>query len=237
MRAAYDFDMPTVVLVRHGRTTANAAGILAGWGTGVLLDDAGVAQATALAGRMADVPLAAVICSPLERTVQTTELLLAGRDVVVHHDDRLGECRYGDWTGGELKVLEKQPLWRVVQVHPSAATFPGPDGESIPQMQHRAVAAIRDWNDRLGDDAVYAVVSHGDIIKAILADALGMHLDHYQRITVDPCSVSVVEYTRLRPFVVRTNDTGGDLTGLARRPGRRRRRRSADAVVGGGSGR
>ena len=127
-------------------------------------------------------------------------------------------------------------MWKVVQAHPSAAVFPGDQGESMAHMQHRAVSAIRDWNERLGPEAIYAVVSHGDVIKAILADALGMHLDQFQRIRVDPCSVSVVDYTPLRPFVGRTNDTGGSLDGLVRRPGRKRRRRTSDAAVGGGAG-
>ncbi len=129
-------------------------------------------------------------------------------------------------------------MWKVVQSHPSAAAFPGASGESMAQMQHRAVSAVREWNATLGDLAVYAVVSHGDVIKACLADALGMHLDLFQRISVDPCSVSVVSYTPTRPFVLRTNDTGGDLSWLAAPPKRRRGRKAAsDAEVGGGAGR
>jgi broad specificity phosphatase PhoE len=107
-------------------------------------------------------------------------------------------------------------------------------------MQARGVAAVREWNARLGDDAVYAVVSHGDVIKAVLADALGLHLDQFQRIVVDPASVSIVTYTPLRPFVVRLNDSGGELAFLAPRKGRRRKRPEAeaasDAAVGGGAG-
>ena len=108
-------------------------------------------------------------------------------------------------------------------------------------MSARAVAAVRDWNQRLsGDgDPTYAVVSHGDVIKAILADALGLHLDTFQRISVDPCSVSIVRYTDLRPFVLRVNDVGGDLSGLVPPPPRsrgRRRKPSSDAAVGGGAG-
>ncbi len=95
--------------------------------------------------------------------------------------------RYGDWTGGELKKLAKDPLWKVVQAHPSAMTFPGEGGEAMRDMQTRAVDAVREWNQRHGPDAVYVVVSHGDVIKAVLADALGMHLDQFQRIEVDPC--------------------------------------------------
>jgi probable phosphomutase (TIGR03848 family) len=236
--------MATVLLIRHGRTKANADGVLAGWTPGVVLDDKGAEQARALAARLSIVPLTAVVTSPLERTRETADLMLAGREaaVPVHVDDRVGECRYGDWTGGSLKTLAKEPMWKVVQAHPSAAVFPGAEGESMAHMQHRAVSAVREWNERLGPDAIYAVVSHGDVIKAILADALGMHLDQFQRLRVDPCSVSVVDYTPLRPFVTRTNDVGGDLAGLvppAPKKGRRaasRPRRTSDAVVGGGAG-
>lgn len=230
--------MTTVLFIRHGHTKANADGVLAGWSPGVTLDDKGREQASALGLRLAGAPLAGVVTSPLERTVETADLMLAAAalDVPRHVDERLGECHYGDWTGATLKSLAKDPMWQVVQSHPSAAVFP--DGESMATMQHRAVTAVREWNARLGDDAVYAVVSHGDVIKACLADALGMHLDQFQRIMVDPCSVSVVSYSPLRPFIVRTNDTGGDLSWLARpKPRRRGRKAAADAVVGGGAGR
>lgn len=229
--------MTTVLLIRHGRTTANGAGVLAGWTEGVSLDDTGRAQATALGQRLAGVPLAAVVRSPLLRCAETADGLLAGRaDVPVHVDGRVGEVRYGDWSGRELKKLAKDPLWKVVQAHPSAMEFPGEEGEAMRDMQARAVDAVRSWNIRLGDDAVYAVVSHGDVLKAVVADALGLHLDGFQRIVVDPGSVSVVTYTPLRPFVVRLNDTGSDLGFLV--PPRRRRRRTptSDAAVGGGAG-
>ena len=233
--------MTTVLLVRHGRTTANDAGVLAGWTEGVSLDGTGQAQAQALAARLASVPLVAVVASPLQRCRETTDLFLDGRDVPVHPDDRLGEVRYGEWSGKELKKLAKEPLWKVVQSHPSAMTFPGEGGESLRAMADRAVDAVRDWNSRLAsdkEDAVYAVVSHGDVIKAILADALGMHLDQFQRLVVDPGSVSIVSYTPLRPFVLRVNDVGGDLSFLAPRKGTRRRRKapSSEASLGGGRG-
>lgn len=224
--------MATVLLIRHGRTTANASGTLAGWTPGVHLDDRGQEQGRELARRLACLPLAAVVISPLERTRETASLMLEDRSVPVHVDDRIAECRYGDWTGEKLSALAKDPLWKVVQGHPSAVTFPGESGESMMAMQNRAVAAVRDWNQRLGASSIYAMVSHGDVIKAILADALGMHLDQFQRLHVDPASVSVVDYSPLRPFVVRTNDSSGDLSGLVPKKGRRRR--TSDAQVGGG---
>jgi probable phosphomutase (TIGR03848 family) len=231
----------TVLLVRHGRTSANAGGVLAGWTPGVHLDDTGRAQAAALAQRLLPVPLAAVVTSPLERCLETAAPLVSGRDGLEPQvDDRVGECHYGDWQGRELRKLAKDPLWRVVQAHPSAVTFPGDGGESMRDSQARAIAAVRDWNARLGPDATYVVCSHGDLIKSVVADALGLHLDFFQRLVVDPCSLTVVHYTELRPFLVRLNDTGGGVEALLparRRPRRsRRRHQESDAVVGGGAG-
>ncbi|MQA97282.1 MAG: MSMEG_4193 family putative phosphomutase [Streptosporangiales bacterium] len=240
--------MTTVLLVRHGLTRMTGP-VLAGWTHGVHLDDRGREQARRVADRLAPVPLTAVVASPLERCQETAAAILAERDGAgIRTDERFGECRYGDWTGRPIAELAKEPLWRVVQAHPSAARFPGADGESLAEVQHRAVAAVRDWNRRFGPDATYLVCTHGDVIKAIVADALGLHLDLFQRIQADPCSLTVIRYTELRPFVERVNDTGGDVTGLvpkpAGRPAKRRwwRRRTgseaqgSDAHVGGGAG-
>src|SRR5581483_3316256 len=139
--------------------------------------------------------------------------------------------------------LATEPLWQTVQAQPSAATFPGPDGESMRELSARAVEAAREWDaavaEEHGPDAVWLACTHGDMIKAIVADALGLHLDLFQRIAVDPASVTVIRYTPLRPFLLVANDTGGDLSGLRppKRPRRARRQPvSSDAQVGGGSG-
>jgi probable phosphomutase (TIGR03848 family) len=233
-----------VLLVRHG-LTATTGEVLTGRTPGIPLDDRGRAQAAALAARLAPVLLDAIITSPLERCRQTAEAIAAARDggpAEVTDDDRVAECMYGDWTGRPLKELAKDPLWPVVQAHASAVTFPGPDGESMPDMQHRAVAAVRDWNARLGQNAAYVLCSHGDVIKAIITDSLGLHLDQCQRIQVDPCSLSVIRYTPLRPFLLRLNDTGGGTADLARRPADgeeaegQEHRNEGDAMVGGGAG-
>ena len=233
--------MATVILVRHGRTTANAAGVLAGRTKGVHLDATGHKQAEATAARLAPVPLSAVVTSPLERTRETAKPIAAAQTDSSRPVSEKGlvECDYGSWSGQDLKTLAKEPLWRTVQAHPSAAVFP--DGESMADMSARAVAAVRRWDARVtdehGPEALWVAVSHADIIKAVLADALGMHLDAFQRLVVDPASVSVVRYTPLRPFVLSMNTTEGDLSHLrppARRP--RRRKVSSDATVGGGAG-
>ena len=227
--------MSTVLLVRHG-LTAMTGPVLAGRTPGVHLDERGQKQAAAVAERIAAVPLAAVVTSPMERCVETAEAIRAEQagEPAWHVEERLIECGYGDWTGRPLKELVKEPLWKVVQSQPSAVRFP--NGEALPEMAARASAAIRDWDQQLGEDAVWVACTHGDIIKAVLADALGLHLDQYQRIVPDPCSVSVIRYTATRPYVMRVNDVGGELAAFA--PPKRRRRRStgADATVGGGAG-
>jgi probable phosphomutase (TIGR03848 family) len=238
-----------VFLARHG-LTAPTGSVLTGWTSGIPLDDRGQRQAVNLGARLAVMPLAAIITSPLERCRQTAAAVAAageGRPAVVEvvEDDRFGECHYGDWTGQPLKRLAREPLWRVVQAHPGAARFPGADGESFLDMQHRAVSAIRDWNTRLGPDAAYLVCSHGDVIKSIIADSLGMHIDMLQRIQVDPASLTVIRYTPLRPFLLRMNDTGGAVDNLVPKkpnepsesqPSARSARREAEAAVGGGAG-
>jgi probable phosphomutase (TIGR03848 family) len=229
--------MTLVLIVRHG-LTASTGKALTGWMPGISLDDRGQQQAAAVGERLADVPLAAIVSSPLERCQQTAGIIgdrHAGEPLPVQLEDRLGECRYGDWTGKSLRQLSRDPLWRVVQAHPSAVTFPGPEGEAMTAMQQRAVAAVRDWNARLGPDAAYLICSHGDVIKAILADALGMHLDMSQRIQVDPCSLSIIRYTTLRPFVLRMNDVSTDPAGLSALAGKRAVAQN-DAQVGGGAG-
>jgi probable phosphoglycerate mutase len=230
----------TVLLVRHG-LTATTGQLLTGWTPGVGLDERGRAQAKALGERLVPVPLDAIVSSPLDRCRQTVEEIVAaraGHAAAPAIDDRVGECKYGDWTGKPLQELAKDPLWPVVQAHPSAVRFPGPEGESMLDMQHRAVSAIREWNVRLGQDATYLVCSHGDVIKAIVADSLGLHLDQCQRIVADPCSLTVIRYTPLRPFLLRLNDMGGVVDDLLPRPqpADGGNTQSSDAVIGGGAG-
>jgi probable phosphomutase (TIGR03848 family) len=211
--------MTTVLLVRHGLTAATGA-VLSGWTAGVHLDERGRAQVAALGERLLPVPLAAVICSPLERCRETAEAILGGRNPVppLHVDEQLGEVDYGGWTGRPLRELRKEPLWAVIQATPSAAVFP--EGEPLAAMSARAAAAVRRWNADLGPDVTYAVVSHGDVIKAIVADALGLHLDGFQRIVVDPAALSVVRYGPRGTHVERVNDCGGNVAALL--PARRR---------------
>jgi probable phosphomutase (TIGR03848 family) len=203
--------------------------VLAGWTPEVHLNERGRTQAAELAARLAPVPLDLVVASPLDRCQETAQAVVAGREgLQVQTDDRFGEVRYGDWTGRPLEELAKEDLWKVVQAHPSAVRFPG--GEAMADAQHRAVTAVREWNDGLKPDATFLVCSHGDIIKSIIADALGLHLDQFQRIQADPAALTVIRYTEMRPFVVRLNDNGGKVDDLLAKSGQ-----DSDAPVGGGA--
>jgi broad specificity phosphatase PhoE len=195
----------TVILLRHGRSTSNTAHVLAGRSEGVELDDKGREQAAGLVERIGELPIRAVVSSPLLRCRQTVEPL-------------------------------KEPLWAVVQAHPSAAVFPG--GEGLAEVQTRAVAAVREHDARLAEqhngDVLWLACTHGDVIKAVVADALGLHLDGFQRVSADPASVSVIRYTRLRPFVLHSNHTGASLTSaLTPPPAPEGDPPTEDAVVGG----
>ncbi|GAB3529884.1 MSMEG_4193 family putative phosphomutase [Arthrobacter monumenti] len=226
--------MATVILVRHGRTTANASGLLAGRSVGIGLDQIGRDQAALTGDRLAAVPVVGVVSSPLERCQQTAQLILDRQTGAPYApvDPDLTECDYGRWQGRKLSDLANEDLWSAVQSQPSAVTFP--DGESMAAMQTRSVAAIRrhdaSFESVHGPGAVWVAVSHGDIIKSILADALGMHLDLFQRINVGPASVSIVRYGANRPTVHATNTDAGDLSWLTHSVN------SDDAPVGGGAG-
>ncbi|GAA3278738.1 histidine phosphatase family protein [Paenarthrobacter aurescens] len=226
--------MATVILVRHGRTTANATGLLAGRADGVSLDQTGREQAALTADRISAVPVVGVVSSPLERCLQTARFILDRQTGTPYAPVELDltECDYGQWQGRLLSDLATEDLWPVVQTQPSAVVFPG--GESMAAMQARSVAAIRRHDAAFeaehGPGAVWVAVSHGDVIKSILADALGMHLDLFQRLNVGPASVSIIRYGPHRPSVYATNTDAGDLGWLSSGL------HSGDAPVGGGAG-
>ena len=210
--------------------------MLAGRTPGVRLDETGVTQVGRTAARLAAGAAGGGGVEPA-RALPTDRPgrrpCPAASSIRVVTDRGLTECDYGDWQGRPLKELAKEPLWKVVQTQPSAATFPG--GESLATMQARVVDAVRRRDAAVeaehGPGAVWVAVSHGDLVKAVLADALGMHLDLFQRIHVDPASVSIVRYTAARPFVLATNTHDGDLSWLVPPPPKKGRSRRAPATA------
>ncbi len=197
--------MDLLLLFRHA-VTADTGTRLSGWTPGLHLSDEGHEQARALAERLAPVAIDAVYASPLERCQETAAAVAEPRGLKVETVEDVGEVRYGTWTGRELKELAKEDLWRTVQRYPSGARFP--DGESIYEMQVRAVAALERLRAGHPDQTV-AVCSHADVIKAVAAHYLGLHLDLFQRLEISPAGLTAFAFTPV-PHLLRLNGTGGD---------------------------
>ncbi len=186
--------MANLVVVRHGRAAHNVAGTLAGRAPDIQLDAVGLAQAAALGERLAGVKFTAVVCSPILRCRQTLETLMtsAGMELGFESDERFTEVDYGDWTGRGITDLEANwELWSMLQHTPSRVAFAG--GEPMQEVHDRVVAGVRDWNHRVGT-GTWLLVSHGDPVKALIADALGVCFDDFQRIVVDPAAATIIEY-------------------------------------------
>jgi probable phosphoglycerate mutase len=194
----------SLFLIRHARAEYHP-GRLYGWTPGVRLAADGVEDAKRLGERLEPVRFNAIYASPLERCLQTAEALAAGRGLPIKTVDALGEVQYGSWTGKSFKTLARTKLWRTVQLHPSRATFPG--GESLRAMQARGVEAIEEIRGRHRNGHV-AVVSHADLLKAVVAHYLGLHLDLFQRIEVAPASVTLLTFWGDFPRLLRLSDTG-----------------------------
>lgn len=216
--------MTTLLLVRHGRSTSNTAGTLAGRTPGVELDEQGRSQAMTAGERLRGVRLDLAVRSPMLRCEQTLDLVLSSGAVapVVEVDDEATECDYGDWSNRLLSDLAGEPLWREVQRHPSQVVFPG--GESMAAMAARIARVVARGNERAtalapeGAEPTWLLVGHGDPIKAVVSQALGQPFDDFQRIMVDPASITVIRYPSAgqadegaHPLVVAVNTTEGQV--------------------------
>ncbi len=193
--------MTTIYLVRHA-VTPHTGHKLTGWMEGVHLTEEGRAQAERTADLLAEVPFKAVYASPIDRTIETARIVANrhGLDVKVNHD--IGEVRYGKWTNRSLKTLARTKLWSTIQRWPSAVRFP--DGETLREVQTRAVDGIEKLRTERPRDTL-CCVSHGDVIKLIVAHYLGLHIDLFQRIFIGPGSVSVIHVSDYGPQVMSLN--------------------------------
>jgi probable phosphomutase (TIGR03848 family) len=214
--------MRLLLLLRHA-VTEDTGARLSGWTPGLHLSERGREQAKGLADRLGPVPLEALYASPLERCQETAAVVAEAKGLKVDTLEDVGEVRYGDWTGRALKELAREPLWKVVQSTPSAARFP--EGESLFEMQARAVLAVERLRGAHPSQTV-AVCSHADVIKALTCHYLGMHLDLFQRLVVGPASLTAIAFGPV-PSLVRLNDTGGNADLAPPRRARRRRRGEA----------
>ena len=196
--------MTLLLLIRHGANDW-VHGRLAGWTPGVHLNAEGRQQAVALATRLASLPIDAIYTSPLERTVETAQAIAGPRGLPLRLVDGLGEVKYGEWQGAELKELYKHELWPGVQFYPSGTRFPG--GETLGEAQVRVVTTL-DTLRAQHPKGIIAVVSHADLIKLALAYYIGMHVDLFQRLEIHPCSLTALAFTRMGPRLIAYNDTG-----------------------------
>ena len=220
--------MPKIVLIRHAHSLANAAGVLSGRLPNVNLSKTGQEQSERLADRLGRLVISEVRISPMERCSQTIAPWLKkyGKSVKVISDHNLIEVDYGKWSGKKLAILSRAKLWRKVQSQPSAVTFP--DGESLAEMQVRAMASVHEFFS--SDLELTIMVSHGDVIKAIVASSLGMHLDDFQRIVIDPASITILESNGGAIRLTRLNDSDSSVSDLLQSKNKR------GHLLGGGKG-
>jgi len=220
--------VPKIVLIRHAHSTANAAGVLSGQLPNVHLSKSGQEQAERLAERLGKLTIAEVQLSPMDRCFETLAPWLAkyGKSVTVISQPNLVEVDYGNWSGKKLATLSRAKLWRKVQGQPSAVTFP--QGESLAQMQVRAMKTVHDFFE--SNLELTIMVSHGDVIKSIVASSLGMHLDDFQRIVIDPASITILESSGGSIRLTRLNDSDSSISELLQSKNKR------GHLLGGGKG-
>ncbi len=179
-------------LVRHAHTAALGV-CLAGRGDGWPLTHEGFAACDRLADGLAHLPLAAIVASPMRRAQQTASCIAARFSMPVLTDPAFDEIDCGDWTGRSFAELRDDPAWQAWNRHRGLARAPG--GETMFSAQARAMTGLVGLAAAWPDAAV-VVVSHADIVKAVLGSLLGAPLDMMHRMVVDPASRSVV---RLHP--------------------------------------
>lgn len=198
--------MTTIFLIRHAENDFMRKRKLAGWLPGVHLNEHGRAQSEALVTLFEDARLAAIYSSPLERAMETAVPLARSKKLRVVPRPALGEIKYGDWQGRSLALLSHRKMWSVVQSTPSLARFPG--GESFREAQARVIGELETLRGlHPSPKALIACVSHADAIKLALSHYLGQPMDLFQRLMVDPASISILMLTESRVRVVCINDT------------------------------
>ena len=224
--------MTRILLIRHAHSVANERGILAGRADGVFLTARGESQAEELAKRLSGSKISKVHISPLERCHLTINPLIksipAKERPKIHINQDLSEVDYGKWTGKKLTTLYRAKLWKTVQNRPSAMYFP--EGEGLAHMQVRAMRAV---HAAAAEGGLQIIVSHGDVIKSIIAEVLGTHLDNFQKIVIDPASITVLDFDGSDFRILTLNNTTTPIVELAKASSAKRATR---ALLGGGSG-
>jgi probable phosphomutase (TIGR03848 family) len=203
--------MARIVLLRHAHSVANEKNLLAGRTAGISLSKTGKEQAQDLIARLGNIHFDEVAISPLQRCRETIDPWLdtTGAKSRLVVDDSISEVDYGNWSGKTLASLRRKAQWKVVQDFPSQMTFP--EGESLLEMQGRALSGFYRLNAAKGKGP-RLLVSHGDVIKSIVAHCLGMHLDQFQRLVIEPASLTIIDTDSGTSRLVRFNDAKGFLS-------------------------
>ncbi len=223
--------MTTVILIRHAHSVANEKGVLAGRAPGIFLSKSGRSQALELNKRLGNLQCKQISISPLERCLATLQPWMKARGITREDltvDDGFTEVDYGDWTGKRLLSLSLKKEWRIVQKNPSRMVFP--NGEALLKVQSRAHKSLLKSIKKAGN-GILLVVSHGDVIKSLVATALDLELDKFQKIVIDPASISVLDYSKGSFRLLHLNDSTSNFEHLSKS------KRSGKTLVGGGAGR
>jgi probable phosphomutase (TIGR03848 family) len=203
--------MARIVLLRHAHSIANEKNLLAGRINGITLSRSGKSQALELVDRLGSMQFDEIAISPLQRCRETIDPWLSANNaksrLVI--DESISEVDYGSWSGKTLASLRRKAQWKVVQDFPSQMIFP--EGESLLEMQGRALSGFYRLNAVKGKGP-RLLVSHGDVIKSIVAHCLGMHLDQFQRLVIEPASLTIIDTDSGVSRLVRFNDAKGSLT-------------------------
>lgn len=195
--------MTTIFFVRHA-LTLHTGQKLTGWLEDIHLTDDGMKQATLVADGLAHLSFDAIYSSPIDRALETAREIAARHGLPVRARRGLGEVQYGSWTNRSLRSLARTKLWQQVQRYPSAARFP--DGETLREVQARALAEVERLHEEHPKGTV-CCVSHGDVIKLVVAHYLGVHIDLFQRIVIGPASISVLALDADGPKVLALNNS------------------------------
>jgi probable phosphomutase (TIGR03848 family) len=220
-----------IVLLRHAHSTANSSGILAGQVPGISLSKDGLRQAEDLIQRIGRSKFDSIRVSPMQRCEETINPWISSRfsrgleNYLI--DDGLIEMNYGTWSGRKLSSLRREPLWKLIQTTPSKVKFP--EGERFTAMQKRAVASVHDAV-AAKKNGTHLLVSHGDVIKAIIAGLINLKLDNFQSLVIDPASISILDVDSQGARLIMFNDSKTSTEALLAA------KKTPKTLLGGGAG-
>lgn len=222
--------MARLVFIRHAHSTANDAGILSGQLPGISLSKKGKKQAQELVERLGASSFDSIRVSPMQRCEETIAPWINSRYSrgmkSYQIDESLIEMNYGTWSGRKLSSLSREKMWKEIQERPSTVQFP--QGERMKAMQKRALMSISDALEEK-KNGTHLFVSHGDVLKALVASLLKMKLDDFQSLVIDSASVTVIDFDGSKSRLLAFNDSHSPIAPMTSME------KSTKALLGGGA--